>query len=213
MSSSVEQWVEEVARSTQRSQVRWRDGRETETKSFVPDVLGTASHESTDEWLVDSTPSGWNPVFPVFEMKPKLPQGVGRMRNSSQGMYNGREPPDDASASGDASDAFFGAVMRILRLRRKKKLDEVAAAAGISVSYLSLIERGERSPPPDTQAALAKALDVSPTDLLDMPRDLLRVVDQLVGRISHDDVVDVDVRMARLERAILQITGDQSPGS
>ena len=53
--------------------------------------------------------------------------------------------------------------------REAKKLSQVALAkkAKISVSYMSMLERGARVPPLDTLEALAKGLGVSPLDLLE----------------------------------------------
>ena len=44
--------------------------------------------------------------------------------------------------------------------------EELAEAIGISLSYLSLIERGRRVPPMHTLAAIAQALEVPVTELL-----------------------------------------------
>jgi transcriptional regulator with XRE-family HTH domain len=52
------------------------------------------------------------------------------------------------------------------RLQQKLTQEEVARAAGVSVSYISMLERRERSPPLETLEALAKALRVSPLELL-----------------------------------------------
>jgi len=54
------------------------------------------------------------------------------------------------------------------RLRMKNKLSqkELAKRVGISVSYVSMLERGHRSPPLETVEKLAKALGVPPTRLL-----------------------------------------------
>ncbi|HTP29322.1 MAG TPA: helix-turn-helix transcriptional regulator [Anaeromyxobacteraceae bacterium] len=52
------------------------------------------------------------------------------------------------------------------RLQRKLSQAEIALAAGVSVSYVSMLERGQRSPPLETLELLAKALRVSPLDLL-----------------------------------------------
>ncbi len=54
------------------------------------------------------------------------------------------------------------------RLRMKNKLSqkELAKRVGISVSYVSMLERGHRSPPLETVEKLAKALSVPPTRLL-----------------------------------------------
>ncbi len=56
--------------------------------------------------------------------------------------------------------------LRSLRTRRKLSQESLAAEARLSVSYISMLERAQRSPPLDTLEALAKALKVSPLDLL-----------------------------------------------
>ena len=62
--------------------------------------------------------------------------------------------------------ARFAASVR--RLRGKKKLSQKALAdkVGISVSYVSMLERGQRSPPLETIEKMAKALGVTPAALL-----------------------------------------------
>lgn len=55
-------------------------------------------------------------------------------------------------------------------LRRRREdagltLGALAAKAGISVSYLSMLESGQRSPSPTVCSALAKALRVAIRDL------------------------------------------------
>jgi transcriptional regulator with XRE-family HTH domain len=56
----------------------------------------------------------------------------------------------------------------VRRLRAKKKLSQKALAdkVGISVSYVSMLERGQRSPPLETIEKMAKALGVPPPTLL-----------------------------------------------
>ncbi len=57
-------------------------------------------------------------------------------------------------------------------LRQKKNLTQQALAdkAGISVAYVSLLERGERTPPLQTIETLASALGVKPLDLVSRAR-------------------------------------------
>ncbi len=59
--------------------------------------------------------------------------------------------------------------IRTLRAEQKRSQQEVAKKARVSVSYISMLERGERTPPLDTLEALAKAFGVSPVDLLEKP--------------------------------------------
>lgn len=56
----------------------------------------------------------------------------------------------------------------VRRLRAKKKLSQKSLAdrVGISVSYVSMLERGQRSPPLETVEKMARALGVSPASLL-----------------------------------------------
>jgi transcriptional regulator with XRE-family HTH domain len=56
----------------------------------------------------------------------------------------------------------------VKRLRSRKRLSQKALAdkVGISVSYVSMLERGQRSPPLETIEKVAKALGVPPGSLL-----------------------------------------------
>ena len=56
----------------------------------------------------------------------------------------------------------------VRRLRSRKRLSQKALAdkVGISVSYVSMLERGQRSPPLETIEKMAKALGVTPSSLL-----------------------------------------------
>ena len=60
----------------------------------------------------------------------------------------------------------FAANLRSERRRRRLSQEALAAKARLSVSYISMLERGQRTPPLDTLESLAKALAVSPTSLL-----------------------------------------------
>ena len=57
--------------------------------------------------------------------------------------------------------------LRAVRMQRKLSQERVAQKAGISVSYVSMLERGERSPPLETLECIAKALGVPPLSLLE----------------------------------------------
>jgi transcriptional regulator with XRE-family HTH domain len=60
----------------------------------------------------------------------------------------------------------FAVNLKNERLRRKLSQETLAAKARLSVSYISMLERGQRAPPLDTLESLAKALSVPPTSLL-----------------------------------------------
>ena len=53
-----------------------------------------------------------------------------------------------------------------LRLQRKLSQQALARKAGISVSYVSMLERGQRTPPLETLEVMAKVLRVNPVHLL-----------------------------------------------
>ncbi len=59
-----------------------------------------------------------------------------------------------------------GRRMRALRRSRNMSQQELAREAGISVSYVSMLERGNRSPPLETLETIGKALRTNPVDLL-----------------------------------------------
>jgi transcriptional regulator with XRE-family HTH domain len=56
--------------------------------------------------------------------------------------------------------------LKSYRLKRKLSQDALATKAGISVSYVSMLEREQRSPALDTLESLAKVFGVPPWDLL-----------------------------------------------
>jgi transcriptional regulator with XRE-family HTH domain len=60
-----------------------------------------------------------------------------------------------------------GRRIRQLRTSRSSRMtqEDLSERARISVSFLSMIERGERSPHLETLAAIARALEVSVADL------------------------------------------------
>lgn len=71
---------------------------------------------------------------------------------------------------------LLGDVLRQARHDQKRTLSDVAAQAGISVPYLSEIERGRKEPSSEMLAAVCGALDL---DLLDL---VSRSYIDLVGR-------------------------------
>lgn len=75
-------------------------------------------------------------------------------------------PSKDLNASrADAALQELARRIRMLRERREMKQEEFAQASGISVSFASLLERGERSPSYETLVQIAEALGVSLAEL------------------------------------------------
>jgi transcriptional regulator with XRE-family HTH domain len=67
-------------------------------------------------------------------------------------------------------DADVGARIRAVRLQRKLRLQQVALRTGLSIGFISQIERGISSPSLSALTHLADALDVSLSQLFDAPR-------------------------------------------
>ncbi len=65
--------------------------------------------------------------------------------------------------------------LRATRHLRNLSQEEVARKARVSVSYVSMLERGQRTPPLETLESLARALAVEPLALLqEAPRKRAR---------------------------------------
>src|SRR3954452_21670424 len=78
-------------------------------------------------------------------------------------------PPDLASASGYLKE--LARRIRALRERRGLTQEDFAARCGISVSFASLLERGERSPSYETLLQVAAALGLPPSELFRAEED------------------------------------------
>ncbi len=70
------------------------------------------------------------------------------------------------AAAAQGVDIEVGARIRALRKRRQFSLETVAAATGLSIGFLSQIERGLSSPTLRALTGLADAMDVSVAELL-----------------------------------------------
>ncbi|MCZ7377085.1 helix-turn-helix domain-containing protein [Micromonospora sp. WMMC250] len=74
----------------------------------------------------------------------------------------------------------IGGVLRRLRQSQGRTLREVAAAAGVSVPYLSEVERGRKEASSEVLAAICRALGIQLSDLLEAARDDLRRVERRI---------------------------------
>ncbi|MEU3452085.1 helix-turn-helix transcriptional regulator [Micromonospora sp. NPDC006766] len=88
----------------------------------------------------------------------------------------------------------IGGVLRRIRLRQGRTLREVAQAAGVSLPYLSEVERGRKEASSEVLAAICRALGIHLSDLLEEARDELRQAERRAPVTSGPE-------LARLERA------------
>ncbi|NES16572.1 MULTISPECIES: helix-turn-helix domain-containing protein [Micromonospora] len=88
----------------------------------------------------------------------------------------------------------IGGVLRRVRLRQGRTLREVALAAGVSLPYLSEVERGRKEASSEVLAAICRALGIHLSDLLEEARDELRRAERRAPVTSGSGLV-------RLERA------------
>ena len=59
-----------------------------------------------------------------------------------------------------------GAVLRVLRVKKGRTLREISQTAGISLGYLSEVERGQKEASSELLASIARALGVRLSDML-----------------------------------------------
>jgi transcriptional regulator with XRE-family HTH domain len=76
--------------------------------------------------------------------------------------------------------------MRFLALRRMQKKD-LATKAGVSISFISDVTNAKGNPSLETMAAIAKALDVTVSDLTQTPRPGEDEWDESLADIVQDD--------------------------
>lgn len=100
----------------------------------------------------------------------------------------------------------IGARIKSLRRGRGLTQDQVAERTGLSVNYLSRIERGLENPTLETLLAMAEALKVDPLDLFTFeqeeadPRQLRQFLVRVVSEARDDQLVQA----AKVLRALLR---------
>jgi DNA-binding XRE family transcriptional regulator len=75
-----------------------------------------------------------------------------------------------------------GETLRAVRLRQRRTLREVSAAARVSLGYLSEIERGHKEPSSELLAAICAALDVPLSEVFMAVSDTLRRQERIAER-------------------------------
>jgi len=77
-----------------------------------------------------------------------------------------------------------GETLRAVRLRQRRTLREVSAAARVSLGYLSEIERGHKEPSSELLAAICDALDVPLSEVFTTVSDSLRREELMAERAA-----------------------------
>ena len=77
-----------------------------------------------------------------------------------------------------------GETLRAVRLRQRRTLREVSAAARVSLGYLSEIERGHKEPSSELLAAICDALDVPLSEVFTTVSDTLRRQELMAERAA-----------------------------
>jgi transcriptional regulator with XRE-family HTH domain len=106
-------------------------------------------------------------------------------------------PPDPIQAEADETISQIGRGIRNLRQHRRLTIQQIADAAGISASMLSLLERGLTSPSLLTLTAITRALGTTLAELLSGESP---TTDEAVTRFVDVPVIETD----RILRKVLR---------
>lgn len=96
--------------------------------------------------------------------------------------YQSNVVAESASTEDDSRDislrGAIGHVLRDLRTRDRRTLREVSEKAGVSLGYLSEVERGQKEASSELLSSIADALGVSTAQMLRMVADYLESVER-----------------------------------
>lgn len=112
----------------------------------------------------------------------------------------------------------IGGVLRRVRMRQGRTLREVATAAGVSMPYLSEVERGRKEASSEVLAAVCRALGIRLSDLLGEARDELHRLERpepmgfTIGELNRTPSSRVDPARQHSVRAGLRGGGPISRG-
>jgi transcriptional regulator with XRE-family HTH domain len=100
----------------------------------------------------------------------------------------------------------YGRLIRRLRQRQGRTLAQVAADAGVSIAYLSEIERGLKEPSSEVLAAVCVALGSSVTGLVGAAHRELSEATEVTTRSAYG-VLDLTTDLSRSSLAPLREAG------
>lgn len=109
---------------------------------------------------------------------------------------------------------MIGRVLRRRRLAQSRTLREVAAAAGVSLPYLSEVERGRKEVSSEILASICRALGLSLADLLaEVHAELVRAQPRATAATAATAATHRDVRMVTSRSGHRVRLSGQAPGS
>lgn len=93
----------------------------------------------------------------------------------------------------------FGTTLRLLRIDAGLSLRALAQRIGVSSAYLSRVENGlDPVPTPDRLTAIAEALDVSPTLLVDLAHQVGSVLTEYLEHVPTANALFVEIAQRNL---------------
>ncbi|MCB8957368.1 MAG: helix-turn-helix transcriptional regulator [Nocardioides sp.] len=130
------------------------------------------------------------------------PQDAAPAKTKSSEAKRQGEPAKDTVTTADQTIAMVGARVRALRSRQGLTLKDVSDRTGVSVSMLSMLERGVATASVGTLVSVASALGVHMYDLFDHPataevspltlledQTVVRTSEGTTRRVAHHDVL------------------------
>ncbi len=170
---------------------------------------------------------GWHFYFNKTPYKPSLlikkPKYVKRelveegksFANTSNSLFNTRKYPCEFSLYSNyicpmgqrtANDKIiFGLKLKHFRQKQKMSLADMAKTTGMSVSYLSEIEKGKKYPKEDKLALMAEALDIQLKELtsLELGKNLSPVADLLNSNFLNEIPLNLfDIELTKVVEII-----------
>lgn len=138
------------------------------------------------EIVTGAEAAGTDPVAAVREAGNTTPETARRwIRRAAEAVaagvpcvnLEGTAPPTSEEEAqiirllGDASGASAQPGLREWRRQRGWSLTDISGLTGFSVSYLSLVERGFREPPPEAKVTIARRLGARVADVFPLAND------------------------------------------
>lgn len=118
-----------------------------------------------------------------------------------------------AGANNAVHATFNGAALRLLRLQRELSLEELSSMSGLSVSFLSMIESGTRSPSRTAEKAIGDALNIDVEELKMVPDAFERFFDAMADLKVDRKVAKLDALFEDLKFAWESTTKNSSNAS